>query len=159
MISATPNQLVIYDPVAKTQTAVALPLVPTALGLSPDGMSAAVGHDGSITLVNLANASLVKNMPVSCQVLNVILPGNGFAYALPLRDQWTSIRVVNISTGVETQVSGGLFYAGTLGVLNSKGDAVYTAQNGLSPDHMQRWKVTSTGLSYSYDWPYHGTYS
>ena len=43
IVSAEPNQLNIYDPVSRANTAVPLLLLPTSVSVSPDGLHAAVG--------------------------------------------------------------------------------------------------------------------
>ena len=58
--TANPNQLHIYNPATKTDVAVNLSKPPLSVSVSPDGMHAAVGHDGLISYVNLATQLFEK---------------------------------------------------------------------------------------------------
>ena len=60
MLSASPDQLHIYDPVTKADTAVALSRTPLSLSVSLDGKYAAVGHDSLLTYINLSTGSVEK---------------------------------------------------------------------------------------------------
>ena len=159
-ISTNPHRLNIYEPATNTNLVVGLSLTPNAVSVGPDGVYAAVGHDGWISYVNLASATLAKTMPVSTDVLDVVLAGNGFVYAFPRRDQWEYIRSVEISTGTESPrpQGGGQIYAGTLGKLHPGGRAMYGANNGLSPSDIERYGITDGRAVVDYDARYHGDY-
>lgn len=161
MVAVGPNQLIIYDPMAQKETGfVALPLAPSNVSVSPDGTHAAVGYNGFISYVNLTNATLEKSIPISCDVLQAIVGTGDYIYALPRRDQWTKIFVASISRGQEvTGNQSGSFYAGTVGQLSKDSKTLYLAQNGISPDHMQRYSVSGGLPAYQWDWPYHGDHS
>jgi uncharacterized protein (TIGR03437 family) len=160
MVTANPNQLVVYDPFAQQVTGtVALPLPPSNVSVAPDGLHAAVGHNAWISYIDLTKPTLAKTIAIACDVLEALIGGGDYIYALPRRDQWTKIFVVRISTGADVSGSGNYsFYAGTLGRITRDGTTLYAAQNGLSPDHMQRFDVSSGTPKYQYDWQYHGTY-
>ena len=160
MVSANPNQVVVYDPMAQQITGtVPLPLPPSNISVSPDGMHAAVGHNAWISYIDLAKPTLVKSIPIGCDVLRALIGSGDYIYALPRRDQWTKIYVAQISTGADVTPSDYyLFYAGTLGKITKDGSTLYAAQNGISPDHMQRYDLTAGLPKYLYDWQYHGTY-
>jgi hypothetical protein len=82
MVSTTPTNAVhIYDPRSETDISVTLPLTPTCVSVSPDGLYAAIGHDAWISYVNLTTASVEKTISVSCDVLDIVLAGNGYMYA------------------------------------------------------------------------------
>src|SRR5215471_10566781 len=55
LVSGNPNVLHIYDPVSGSDLKVSLTQPPLSLSLSPDGLHAAVGHDGLISYVNLSH--------------------------------------------------------------------------------------------------------
>jgi len=160
IVSTTPtNSVHIYDPRSETDSAVSLPLAPTCVAVSPDGLYAAVGHNGWLSYVNLNTASLEKTIAVSCDVLDIILAANGYAYAFPRRDQWEKIRCINIATEVETLHSGLSIYAGTLAKLHPNGTAIYGADNGLSPSDIEKYDITNGTAQYLYDSPYHGDFA
>ena len=47
------NALYLYDPASGTEQQQALSAIPIAVSISPDGLTAAVGHDATITVVDL----------------------------------------------------------------------------------------------------------
>ncbi len=137
MVSSTPsNQLHIYDPITEQDIALNLNLVPTCVSVSPDGLYAAAGHNGWISYVNLSTATLITIFPVSTDVFDIVLGGNGYVYAFPRVDQWERIRCINLTTGIETMHTGNYIYDQTRAKLHPGGTAVYL-----------------------YDSPYHGDFS
>lgn len=160
MVSATPaNRLHIHDILTGDDTAVYLPLPPSSISVGPDGLHAAVGHDGWISYVNLSTATLEKTFAVSTDVLDIVLAGNGYVYAFPRQDQWEYIRSVNIATEVETLSTGRQIYAGTRAKLHPDETSIYGANNGLSPSDIEKYDISSGMPSYLYDSPYHGDYA
>ena len=160
IVSSSPaNQLHVFDPLTGADTAVNLPLAPSSVSVSPDGLSAAVGHNAWISYVDLTTATLVKTFAVSTDVLDVVLAGNGYVYAFPRTDQWEYLHCVNIATEVETLSTGGQIYAGTLAQLHPSGTAIYGADNGLSPSDIEKYDISAGTASYLYDSPYHGDYA
>ena len=147
------------DPATSTRTQVTLNKVPTAVSVGQDGNYAIVGHDGMITYVNLTTMTIEAEYSVTCNALDVILAPNGFAYVFPKRDQWESIRCIKLSTGAETQNTGGDIYAGTKAKLHPNGLAIYGASNNLSPDDFEKYDISAGTAVNLYDSPYHGDYS
>lgn len=157
MIDEAPSALYVYDPVAKTEKKVLLPLTPTAVSVSPDGLTAAVGHNAYVTHVDLSAGTIIKTWPVTCDVFDVVLAGNGYAYAMPRIDQWVTLHSLNLSTGVET--TSGTVRAGTRARLHPGGEAIYGANNGLSPSDIEKYSITGGTGTVLYDSPYHGDYA
>ncbi len=159
IVSSGPaNRLHIINPLTATDTAVDLPLAPSSVSVSPDGLYAAVGHNAWISYIDLTTATLVKTFAVSTDVLDIVLAGNGYVYAFPRTDQWEYIRGVNIATAVETLSTGMQIYAGTLAKLHPNGTAIYGADNGLSPSDIEKYDISTGTATYLYDSPYHGDY-
>jgi PKD repeat protein len=157
MIDEAPNALYVYDPVAKTEKKVLLPLAATAVSVSPDGLFAAVGHNAYVSYVDLTAGTLVKSLPVTADVGDVVLAGNGYAYVFPRVDQWVTLHSVLIATGAESTAS--TIRAGTRARLHPGGVAMYGANNGLSPSDIEKYSIASGTASYLYDSPYHGDYA
>ena len=157
MVSSSPNELHIYDPVTEQDVVTDLPLAPSAVSVRPDGLFAAVGHDGWISYVNLSTRAVEKTISVSTDVIDIILAGNGYAYAFPRRDQWETIRSVNIATEMETTTP--TIRAGTLVKLHPDGQAIYGANNGLSPSDIEKYSIVEGTAQVLYDSPYHGDYA
>lgn len=159
MVSSAPTyQLHIYDPITNQDTAVGLNLTPTSVSVSPDGLFAAVGHNAYISYVNLTTATLVRTIPVTADVFDIVLPANGYAYAFPRIDQWVQIHAINLATGAEILSTAPNIRAGTRAKLHPGGTSIYGADNGLSPSEVQKYDISSGTPVLLYDSPYHGDY-
>ena len=156
LVATQPNRLYVHDALTGGFQSVDLRFTPTSVSVSPNGNYAAVGHNGWITYVNLTTFA-VSILQVTTDVLDVVLAGNGYVYAFPRQDQWEGVRAVNIATGVET--TGGMIYAGTLARLHPGGSAIYGADNGISPDDIERYDISTGPVSAVRDSPYHGDYA
>lgn len=159
MIDEAPSALYVYDPVAKTESRVLLPLTPTSVSVGPDGLFAVVGHNANVSYVDLAAARLVKTYPVSAVLGDVVLAGNGFAYLFPTTPSFDTIHSLNLSTGAETSGGGFLGFEGTRAKLHPGGAWVYGADNGVSPADIRKFDVSAGASVTGYDSPYHGDYS
>ena len=158
-VSSTPaNQLHIVDPVSGDDRAVSLPYVPTCVSVGPDGLHAAVGHNGHLSYIDLSSLTLIRTYDVTTDVIDVVLAGNGYAYAFPRVDQWEYIRCLNLATGEETLHTGMSVRAGTLAKLHPDGTKIYGADNGVSPSDIERYDITAGTAVYMYNSPYHGDY-
>lgn len=135
------NALQIYQPATRALTSVALDAIPTCVGVSRDGKFAAVGHSGSISYVDLVKGVVVKKLAVSTDVLDIVLPGNGYVYAFPRRDQWQAVRIVNVDTNVETLTSSTI-YAGSLARLHPTQPWIFSTDNGLSPSSIEKFDIS-----------------
>ena len=141
-VSAYPNRLHILDGVAGTETTVDLPRIPAAVSVGPDGLTAAVGHDGFVSLVDLMAAKVSKTVPVFSDVSDIAL-GNGYAYVLPKTDQWVQVHSVDLTAGVDrTMPNQSTVYAGAVGVLQAGLGALYIAVQG-SPSGVQRYNLVN----------------
>lgn len=159
MVSADDNSLRTYNPVDRSMTSLSLAMAPTALSISPDGLSAAVGHDGWISIVDLVANTVLKTFAVTTDVLDLVLDGNGYVHAFPRTDQWERIRSIDIASELETLHSGNSIRAGTLARLHPDGVSIYGADNGLSPSDIEKYDISTGTANYLYDSPYHGDYT
>ena len=158
LVSGSPNQLHILDGASGADSPVALPVAPTAVSVSPDGLFAAVGHNAHVSYIDLKAAKLLQTYAVDTQVLDVVLSA-GYIYAFPLQDQWESIRCVRLSDGALTKSSDVAIYAGTTAKLHPAGKVLYTADNGLSPATLEEFNVANGTPTGGKEYPYFGTYS
>ena len=157
--SAPTNQVHIYDPLLEVDVTVDLPLAPTCVGVSLDGMQAAVGHNGWVSLVDLASGLLLDTFTVSTDLNDVVLGSNGFIYCFPRQNQWETIRCIEIATGVETTSGGFSIRAGTRVSAHPNGIWIYGADNGLSPSDIEKYDLTNGTARVLYDSPYHGDFA
>lgn len=164
MVASYPaNALYVYDVATGTETQQLLNRLPTAVSISPDGLTAAVGHDALITVVDLVTLGQPGAPPpillnVSAVVFDVILDGRGYVHALPRVDQWVAVHTVHIATNTELFSTGRSLRAGSRGRLHPSGDYIYDANNGLSPDDIEKWDIRGGAAIGMYDSPYHGDY-
>jgi hypothetical protein len=163
MVSAKPTQaLYVYDTATDTEHQLPLNKAPTAVSLSPDGHTAAVGHDALLTIVDLttvgqAGAPAPASLNLSADAFDVVLDGRGFVHVMPRIDQWVSTHSIEIATNSEHLGTGSL-YAGTRARLHPSGDFIYTANNGLSPSDIAKFDIQAGTANELYDSPYHGDY-
>ena len=113
----------IYDPVSGVDQIVALSKSPFCLSVSPDGLSAAVGSDGWVSIVNLSTAAITKTLQTFTDVHSALLGGNGYVYAFP-QDTWGDMFSIEIATGAINLVNA--IYTGRDPQLYIDGKTVYT---------------------------------
>jgi hypothetical protein len=149
LVSASPPALHVYDPAARADRVVPLPTAPTCLSVGPDGRKAAVGHNAHVSYVDLDAAVLVGTYPVSANLGNVVLAGNGIVYGFPAGYNWNNLRAVDVKTGTE-HAQLGMISEGTLGALHPNGEVVYTAPTNTNPSYLAEFQIYDglpTGLS------------
>jgi hypothetical protein len=154
MVSGSPsNQLHIYDPAGDLDQTVNLSALPTSVSVSPDGVYAAIGHNGKISYVDLVSKTVTTTLPVNSNLTDIVLAGNGYVYAF--QDQG-SFFGVNLSTGAAT-AGAGYFpypgYAGTRAKLHPSGSVLYVAVVSYS---IQKYDISSGTPVYLYDSSYPG---
>lgn len=158
-ISTNPDKLTIIDPDSRTATHISLNIAAKTVSVNKAGTFAAVGHNGFVTLVNLATLKIEKEYSVPCDVLDIVLTSNNWAYLFPVRDQWTNIKCLNANTGLTTTQTGYSIYAGTVGRLHPSEKYIYGADNGVSPSDIEKYDISNGTSAYLYDSPYHGDYA
>jgi hypothetical protein len=182
LIVSQPKELHIYDPVAGSDEIVALPKPPFFVSVSPDGLSAAVGMDGCITLVNLANATITSTIQVFTDVHTILLGGHGYVYVYPLRrDNLYSVSIANGAIDYASEIfngryprlyaDGNTFYTETSKWNIANGPAALINENfsgGCAPIWLTEdgnREITSCGKAYttspvpSLDLQYNGSFS
>lgn len=159
-VSSNPSAVNIFTSSTGVTESIPLSYTPTCVSISQDGKTAAVGHDGYITYVNLNSKSIINSFDVSCYAIDIVLGNNKWAYVFPERDQWTYIRCINmnISDNNEYLQTGNTIYAGARGRLQPSSNYIYGANNGLSPSDIEKYNTQNGIAEYSYDSPYHGDY-
>jgi hypothetical protein len=134
------------------------------VSISPDGRTAAVGHEASITIVDLMvvgqpGAPAPVILDVGTDAGDFILDGNGYVHALPRLGGWQRIHTVQIATNTEQLSTGTQIHSGAHGRLHPSGDYLYTAASiTIAPADIEKWDVRSGPAAWLYDSPYHGEY-
>jgi hypothetical protein len=158
-VSGAPTPaLYVYDVATGAEARQPLSLAPTSVSVSPDGMSAAVGHDAHVTVVALptvghAAAPAPTLLDVDAAVTDLMLDGAGFVHVLSQYVDSAPTRSVHIATNtqrvglseVDHYVHGKV----------APGGFIYTA-NGLavSPSNVAKWDISSGVMSHISDSEY-----
>ncbi len=153
-----PNALVIVDKNTDSVYSVSLNKEPLSVSVSLDGQRAAIGHDGAVSYVDINQHSLLFYEVVPCKAGDVVLGNNNYIYAFPSDGQWTDIVCFSINTRSVTYHTGNSVRQGTKAKLSPLGQAIYGADNGLSPSDIEKYNISGGTATYLYDSPYHGDY-
>lgn len=156
MISANPARLKTFAPATGQFTDLELPLTPTSVSVGPSGKTAAVGHNEAVSHIDLSQNLVTSTLAVSTDVSDVVLADNGYIYSFPRTGQHENIYSTEIATGAETLTWG--IYDGTKAKLQPGTQAIYGADNGLSPSDIEKYSIAAGPAEYLYDSPYHGDY-
>jgi chitinase len=103
LVTASPPVLVLHDPRTHVEKTVALSAAPTSVSVSPNGLSAAVGHANAITFVDLSSATPVATrFPVNGTATSVAIADDGEVYAVSSSSTGRmQIASLSTATGVE----------------------------------------------------------
>lgn len=166
IVSSTPNMLHLVDPVAGTDVGITLPAAVKALSLSADGLLAGVLHEGSVSLVDLAGAQLLRTSSTGGSHTEVFTANSGVLFLTgQTGGQWVSPPFVALNgrTGVTLQTGGSFasIYGTTRGVMSESLGKIFTLSEGLSPADISYNSVNTTTGAFNGggDSPYHGDYS
>lgn len=90
-----------------------LPRKPLCMCVSTDGLKAAVGHDGFVSVIDLENKILEETIPITCVAYDITMNSN-VIYIFPIGNQWMELHAVNLSKKAECISNGGI-YSGCTG--------------------------------------------
>lgn len=155
-VSESPNQLHIYRPETGSLVSVNLQLPATCVSVSPDGRTAVTGHDAWISHVDLENAELLRTIPISAVVTDIVMGPNNFAYAFA-RGSFVPIYSVDLATLAESR-SRSSIHSDTIARLHPGGRSIYGADTAVSPADIARYNIVDDLAQVSTDSPYHGDY-
>ena len=134
LLSAAPNELHVFDPTTGAEQLIPLGPTPLSLSISADGTHAAVGHDGWLSYVDLANGQ-VSAIYVLQDVANIVALGsNGYAYTFQ-RALSGSATSLNLASGIAAQVS--LIDSTYAARVGPSGHSLYVDQGGLAAYNLQ----------------------
>ena len=166
MVSNWPsNALYVYDAADGSEKKLSLNKLPTAVSVSPDGKTAAVGHDALISYVDLTTvgpaAAAVTELNVEANVGDLVLDGNGYVHVFPrtlFQLEVGGVRTIEVATNIEKLIPGAA-YGGMQAKLHPAGNRLYAADAYISPDDIWNYDI-SGGLNTKGpdDSPYHGDY-
>lgn len=153
MLSASPDQVHVYDAASHIDIAVNLPKPPLSLSVSPDGLHAAVGHDALISYVNLTSANVEKTLPIPVKA-QAITMNSSWIYVMPAYEG-DSVSV-NIGSGAVTP-NQSVFY-GTGGRFNAAVNSIYGTRDGISPNDIEKYDISTGPITAQSDSVYHGDF-
>ena len=106
------------------------------MSVRPDGLYAAVGHNGWISLVNLVSGMLENTLPVPADIGDVVLAGNGYMHAFPAGCcGFCSFYSIEVDTGkVFEPRAGATPWCGKVAQLHLSGEYLYSANPGHHED-------------------------
>lgn len=163
-VTSTPSfTLRVIDPeTGITEQLVDLPKTPSSVSASADGTKVAVGYDAWVGYYQVNDLSLGSVWGVPLSVGDVEVDNSGFIYLSPTPGtQWDSIYTfdtTNQSTNAHTGLGNVSIYAGSKIKLQPGAQALYAANNGLSPSDVNKLDISSNPAVFLYDSPYHGDY-
>ena len=169
-LSADQKSLLFYDiekPELPTPTSVNLPLPGELFALSVDGKRVVVTHDSYVSVVlNHGHMHSIKTYPISVVQASSVMIIEELVCLVPAFDQWMYIQCLNMDNGATCTCNNDI-YAGGLGFVDTTKNWVYVIDQGLDPQSMHKYNVSSarqsTGaktrcLEYLHDNPDFGTY-
>jgi len=163
MASTQPsNAIYLYDVATGSEKAIALDKAPNSITLSPDGRELAVGQDGQVSTMALADfaaaTATVHEAPVATNVWDLVLDATDHVQAFPAADQWVNLYTVDVAGGTSTTTSGFL-YAKTRARLHPAGDRMYVLDTLVSPENLNRWSLIDGVPTHVAQAPYWGQWT
>lgn len=148
-VTSSPARINVYNPQTNAISGISLSVLPTSVSLSPDGSKAVVGHNGSITYVDINTLSVIRTYRVPCNVLDIVLSGNNWAYILPLAPQWVRVHCVNLNLSQDNVSlhTGRTIYEGLSAKLHPSGQFIYTV-NSLSSTMIEKFNIQNGVAEY-----------
>ena len=156
-VNSTDNNLHILNVSDFSETIVELSQQAFTVGISPDGLFAAVSHPGMASLVDLTSATVTDTQTYTEDWGDIVLDQNHRAHLVPNRDQWSYLVSLDFAADLSDSVYGAR--AGTQVRMHPVSGWVYGADRGLSPSDFEKWDVSSFPSVSLGDSPYHGDYS
>lgn len=165
-VSANPDALHIVDPFSGLTKSVILPAPYKNMALSANGRTAAVLHEGVVSIVDLESARLLNSWPTGGSQTEVALSDAGTAYLTgQTGGQWVDEGIVALNTrdGTRTPSNNlgfGHIYGSMYGVYSQKLAKGFLVTTGLSPVDITWFTVdpATSAVKQIGDSPYHGDY-
>ncbi|HEU0142009.1 MAG TPA: hypothetical protein VFQ79_19960 [Bryobacteraceae bacterium] len=132
LISSNPNRLHIYDPSTSQTVSVTLAQPPLSLSVSPDGLRAAVAHDGLISYADLEKGTLLKTFNVPAVITGIVVTSS---WIYTVGNYYASLSSVNIASG--EVIPNSAVFSMTAGKFNPTVNAIYGTRDGTSPNDVE----------------------
>lgn len=142
--------LIVYHPTSQTLNEIHLPDYPNCVTLSLDGTKAAVGHDKSISYVDLMSNMVICNRAVRGDVFDIALGPNQLAYFTSVEEQWNDIHYLDLSQPYSTEKTGGSIHGKTHITLHPSGKSLYIPIS-LSPESIEKYDIQEIDPDYVHE--------
>lgn len=162
MVSSWPsNALYVYDVASDTERMVPLSERPSAVSLSPDGLTAAIIQgDRSLAHIDLRQVGLPGDprpfvIPLFTSAFDLALDGNGRAHVFPGRNG-PEYDIYSIQLGSNTRLRSTAHAIENMRPsLHSSGSTIYAATTTINPAYIEKYEIAEGKVNYLYNWPYH----
>lgn len=133
-----------------------LPAVGTSVGVSPNGLLAAVSHPAGVSVIDLSTFEVLRTTPAASDFGGVAIANDGFVYGTSLEGStWRRFR----SLGPQGQIADLMsIYEGSQLRMHPSDNRMYFADSSVSPNDVHRLDVRAGGLIDYRNSPYHGDY-
>lgn len=152
LVASSPaSALHVYDPVTGSDVSIALSSIPTSVSVSPDGLFAAVGHNGAVSYVDLVRGELIRTYTVGADIYNLVLASNGYIYGFPdgtvyNPGEWVDMHIINIATGADVIPTGTATSGQSKGAVQPLSMALYITPTTRIDPLMINWYDISNGV-------------
>jgi hypothetical protein len=134
------NRVHIFSEATHADRSIALDHAPVAVAVDPAGKHAAVASNGYVSRVDLVAGKVMKTCALGSDAADLTLTDAGFAYVVPLTDQWVPLHVLDLVSCIQ-KLSDPRVEAGSHIRAHSSGKAVFVSQYAV-PDNIERCDVT-----------------
>lgn len=148
MVGSYPaNALYVYDVASGIERQQMLIKEPTSVSIGPDGLTAAVGHDALVSVIDLASvgtpgAPAPIILDVSAPVIDLVLDGAGYVHDIPASEEAVTPFIHSVEIATNTERLSDTFSFARRARLDASGNRLYVADN-FSPSTLNSWDVTS----------------
>lgn len=159
VLTTAPDSVAIIDPTTKLAQNVDLPLTGTSISVAPGGQSAAIGHNGYVSIVHLETAT-VETIPISAPAFDVVFGAGNYVFVLQAGNGWGEVHVVDTEAGTELPpVMAGVVNDNMMGRLHPAGADLYTIVTTSSPVDIHHFAIDGSEVGAPVESQYHGDYS
>ncbi|MBX2797963.1 MAG: putative metal-binding motif-containing protein [Myxococcales bacterium] len=156
-LSANADELVRVDVATGDASEVSLAAPPLVLAMAPSGGTAAVGHDGLVSFVDL-QAGVVTSTVVTTEIpSDLLLDDDGIAWLMPATGQWTTLFAIDPVAGTQTAAPGTV-REGSVGALHPDGERLYLT-NLSNGDDGVRFDLSAGSATFVGNGPSHSDYA
>ncbi|WP_339888478.1 hypothetical protein [uncultured Flavobacterium sp.] len=157
VVSENPNQIRKFNMSNNVVETLLLNYVPKCLSISQSGNYAVVGHNGSLSHINLSSMTIENNFVVTTDVYDIVLAPNNWAYITSI-NQYEKMRCINLTNGQELFSQYNTPSAKCKIKLHPSGNYIYLTSYYILPSDFYKYNISNGIAEFLYDSIYHGDY-